>query len=86
VRLAKWKFVDLFKMRYNEVGSPHSFTIYDKYIVSRRRPTTNLRVRYSKASDSSPEAIRLRVDFSRRNMNPHVTAVLYSYRLRFLYA
>lgn len=86
VRLATWSYVDLFKMQYNEVGQPYTFTIYNNEIVSRRKPTTNLRVRYSKSTAKAPSGVRLRADLKRSNTNPNATPFLHDYRLRFLYA
>lgn len=85
VKLGTWKFVDLFKMQYNETGQPMTFTIYNGEVISRRQPTTNFRIRYSKVTQRAPEAIRVRADFGRSQQNPNVAPFLKQYRLRFLY-
>lgn len=85
-KLATWKYVDVFKMQYNEVNQPYTFTIYNNEVISRRQPTTNFRIKYSKATQLGPTAVRLRADLSRDQNDPSVTPVLKSYRLRFLYA
>lgn len=86
VKLATWNYVDIFKMQYNEVNQPYTFTIYNNEIISRRQPTTNFRIKYSKSTKLGPSAVRLRADFSRSQNDPSVTPVLKSFRLRFLYA
>jgi hypothetical protein len=85
VKLATWQYVDLFKMQYNEEGEPFTFTIYNKEIISRRPPTDNFRLRFTKLSGNAPTAIRLRADLNRASNNPHTTPYLNLYRLRFAY-
>jgi hypothetical protein len=85
VKLGTWQYVDLFHLKYNEVGQPQTFTIYNNEIISRREPTTNFRLRYSKSTDGSPNAIRVRADLSRSALNQHVAPSIDACRLRFLY-
>lgn len=85
VKLATWQYVDLFKMQYNEEGEPYSFTIYNKELISRRLPTDNFRLKYTKLSGNAPAAIRLRADLNRASTNPNTTPYLNLYRLRFAY-
>lgn len=85
VKLGTWQYVDFFKMQYNEVDDPYTFTIYDGEIVSRRKPTTNFRIKYSKATSQAPTGVRVRIDLKRNTNNQYVTPIVKSYRLRFLY-
>jgi len=85
VKLANWKYIDPFHMEFNETGQPKTFTIVNGEIVSRRKPTDNFRLRYAKATNSAPGAVRLKAEFGRSILNPNVTPTLDSYRLRFLY-
>ncbi len=85
VKLANWRYVDLFQLKFNESGQPKTFSIYDGYIVSRRKPSNNFRLKYSKSTGFSPQGIRFRCDMKRALQNPSVTPTLKSYRLRFAY-
>lgn len=84
-KLANWSYVDIFKLRYNEVGTPYTFSIFNNEIVSRRKPTNNLRLKYAKPTGFSPSGIRFRCNFIRSSNAQAVTPVLNSYRLRFSY-
>lgn len=86
VKLATWQYVDPFKMQYNEVNSPYTFTIVNGEIISRRKPTTNFRLRYSKPTDNAPSGVRLRADLTRKSNVSQISPLLKSYRLRFLYS
>lgn len=86
VRLDKWSYVDEFTMRYNEYGQPKTFTIKDRMIISRRKPTTNFLLQYSINTGYGPEAIRLMAELSRAGNNPNITPSLNSYQLRFSYS
>lgn len=85
VKLGTWTYVDFFKMQYNENGDPRTFTIYDGEIISRRKPTDNFRLKYSKARSTAPDAIRLRADLKRTTNNQFVSPYVDLYRLRFIY-
>lgn len=83
VRLDRWSYVDLFTMRYNETGNPKTFTIHNNEIISRRNPTDNFQLRYAVETGLSPQAVRLRADFTRSRNTPNVAPRLESYSLRF---
>lgn len=85
IKLANWSYVDIFKLKYNEVGSPYTFSISNNEIVSRRKPTNNLRISYSKPTGLSPAGIRFRCNFMRSSNHQTVTPTLNSYKLRFSY-
>lgn len=89
VKLATWTNVDLFTLLKNTTGDPETFTIYNdtrvSQLVSRRKPTTNFRVKYTKANQTSPTSVRLRVDLKRQDENQHVSPIIDKYRMRFLY-
>lgn len=85
VHLAKWNYVDLFTMKYNESGQPRTFTIEKNEIISRRPPTTNYQLRYTIETGEGPAAVLLRAELSRSRNNPNVTPALDQYRLRFSY-
>ena len=85
VKLATWSYIDLFKMSYNETGQPKTFTISDNEIISRRKPTTNFRLRYAKSTDRGPTSIRLRADLERSSDNDSVSSIIDSYSVRFSY-
>lgn len=86
VKLDTWDYVDIFHMKYNEHGEPKTFTILDGEIISRRKPTTNFRLKYARSSHVGPSSIRLKAEMSRSQSNPNVSPLLNSYRLRFRYA
>lgn len=86
VHLAKWNYVDLFAMKYNETGQPKTFTIHNNEIISRRMPTANYQLRYAVGTGEGPAAVLFRAELSRSRNNPSVTPVLDQYRLRFSYA
>lgn len=85
VKLATWDYIDIFHMRYNQTQSPYSFSILNDEIISRRQPTTNFRLKYSRATNTAPHAIRVRADLSRSVANSWVTPTIDAYRIRFLY-
>ena len=85
VKLATWSYIDIFKMRYNETGQPKTFAINDNEIISRRKPTTNFRLKYTKATGHGPDSIRFRADFERSSDNDSVSSNLDSYSVRFSY-
>lgn len=85
VKLETWNYVDFFKFKNNEVNDSKSFTIYNDEIISRRKPTDNFRLSYSKGTSAGPDAIRLRMDLSRSNFYTDATPLIDSYRLRFSY-
>lgn len=85
VRLDAWSYVDFFDFQYNSLPNAKTFTIKDGEIISRRRPTDNLRLQYATTTNSGPSSVRFRADFSRSIENPHVSPVLDQYRLRFAY-
>jgi len=86
VKLGTWRYVDLHQMQYNEVDQPNSFTIHRGEIISRRKPSDNLRLKYSRSTSRGPDAVRVRADLSRGFENPAVSPSLYQYRLRFIYS
>lgn len=85
VRLANWTYVDFFRTTYNETGQPKTFTISDGEIISRRRPTTNFRLHYTKPTGRGVDSIRLRADLERTGDNDSVTPVINDYSIRFSY-
>lgn len=85
VKLATWTYVDLFKMQYNEVGQPFTFTIVNGELVSRRKPTTNFRLRYASKTGNGPDGIRIRADLTRGVDNVNTAPSLRSYRVKFSY-
>lgn len=85
VNLDFWTYVDNYKFVNNQVDDAKSFTIYNKEIVSRRKPTDNYRVNFHQATNESPQAIRLRADFTRNENSTTITPILDSYRVRFSY-
>ena len=85
VKLSTWSYVNFFDMQYNQAGQPFTFTINNGEIISRRKPTTNYRIRYSKQGATALTALRMRADFSRGSNNMHVSPKLNSYRVRFSY-
>lgn len=85
VKLDTWSYVDLFKMQSNQVNNANSFTIYNNEIISRKAPTDNFRLSYSRSTNSGPGAIRLRIDLSRISSQQNATPLVNSYRLRFSY-
>lgn len=85
VYLSKWSYVDFFTMQFNQTGRPRTFTIHDNHIISRRKPTTNLKMDYALDTGKGPEAVRLRVDMSRSRNSPNISPKLDEYRLRFSY-
>ena len=85
MKLNTWDYVDFFQMKYNQVGQPPSFSIYNQEIISRRKPTTNFKVTYSRSNNDSPLAVRLRADLERPVNNPNISPVIDFYRLRFQY-
>jgi hypothetical protein len=85
VKLNTWNYVDPFDLQYNSIGSPTTFTILNKEIVSRRMPTDNFRIKYATPTNAAPTAIRVRADMERSIDNPHVTPLFKQYRLRFAY-
>lgn len=86
VKLDNWTYVDLYKFQNNQVNEPNSFTIYNNEIISRKRPTDNFRLTYKKQTSTSPENVRLRVDFARSSQYAKATPILDSYRVRFAYS
>lgn len=85
VKLDDWTYVDLFKFQNNQVNDPNAFTIYNKELISRRKPTDNFRISFKKKTNTSPEALRFRADFARSTQYANSTALLDSYRIRFAY-
>lgn len=85
VRLALWNYVDFFDMTHNEINQPFTFTIRDGEIISRRRPTTNLRLSYASPTNDGPDSLRFRVDLSRKSSISRVSPSVDFYRLRFSY-
>jgi len=85
VRLGEWVYVDPFKMEYNEIDEPMTFTIYNGEVISRRRPTTNFELRYAKPTGRGTSAIRFRADLQRSNDDDSVTPILDKYSIRFSY-
>lgn len=87
VYLARWNYVDIFDMRYNESSTspPKTFTVYDGEVVSRRRPSFNMFLQYGTATGNQPESVVLRADMSRNRNTPQVSPRINQYRLRFSY-
>jgi len=85
VRLAEWKYIDEFHMRHNDIGLDDMFTIIGDEIVSRKKPTTNMRIRYSKATESGPSSIRVKADMSRNLESDSLTPVINQYSVKFSY-
>ena len=85
VKLGTWEYVDIFDLKYNQSGQPRTFSIHDKEIVSRRKPTNNFRIKYAQNTGNSPASLRFRADLSRPDNDQHTSPKLNSYRLRFLY-
>lgn len=85
VRLAEWKYVDFFSMKYNETGQPKTFTLHNEELISRRRPTSNYEVRYATKTGTAPVAIRFRAELSRSRSTVATTPQLKSYRIRYSY-
>lgn len=85
VFLDEWNYVDMFTMKYNEIGQPKTFTINEGHIISRREPTSDFRIQYASNTGVGPQAVILRADLSRSRNNPTVSPGLREYRLRFSY-
>lgn len=85
VKLNTWNYVDFYKFSNNQVNDPNSFTIYNKEIVSRRKPTDNYRLSYLKPTSAAPDSIRLRADLTRSSYYERATPLIDSYRIRFSY-
>jgi hypothetical protein len=85
VKLGTWSYVDFFHMKYNESDQPYTFTINDGEIISRRKPTANFRLKYTKPNDRDITAVRVRVDMERSNYNDSTSPSLKGYSLRFSY-
>lgn len=86
VRLDTWAYIDFFDMIHNQPVATSTFTIYEGELISKKKPTDNLRLVYSKTTDNGPEAVRVRADFSRESTYSTVTPSLNQYRLRFSYS
>lgn len=86
VKLDNWTYVDLYKFQNNQVNEPNSFTIFNGEIISRKKPTDNLKLSYKKQTANAPASIRLRADLSRSPQYAKATPVLDSYRIRFAYS
>lgn len=86
VNLAVWDYVDFFKLQYNQINNANSFTIYNNEIISRKKPTDNFKLSYSKASAAPVQSVRFRADLTRTSDTDSVTPIVNSYRLRFAYA
>lgn len=96
VKLQDWNFTTLFDMEHNEVTVPNSaeypwlqpatFAVYNGEIISRRRPTDNLRIIFRQESGRAPSAIRLKAQMTREFTAERITPILNDYRVRFLYA
>jgi len=85
VRLGEWVYIDEFHMRHNDIGLAKAFTIIDGEIVSRKKPTTNMRVRYSKNTESGPSSIRVKAELSRDLESDALTPVINQYSVKFSY-
>ena len=88
VRLSQWRYVDFFDMKYNQTDHdpPETFTVYEGEIVSRRQPSKEVEVRYSKKSGYEPTGVVVRADLHRHRNTSSVTPTINSYRLRFSYS
>ncbi len=90
VKLANWAYVDIFQLLNNSDPKANLFSIYkesDKVqIISRKKPTNNFKLSYSKPSGSQTQKVRVRADLGRASNNSSVSPLLNSYRLRFRYA
>lgn len=86
VKLDTWSYVDFFDLQYNQTGTPSTFSFFDGEIVSRKKPTTNFRLGYNKATQTGPQAIRFRADLARSDGDPSTSPFLKTYRMRFAYA
>lgn len=84
VKLHDWRYVDPYKFQFNYTEQAKVFTIYNDEIVTHTMPSANLRVNYKQGTNSSPEAVRVRVDMS-RGFRSNVTPSLDGYRVKFLY-
>lgn len=85
VKLATWNHVDFFDLQYNSAGNPLTFSTFNGELISRREPTDNFRLSFSRDTGIGPGAVRFRADFARADNNPYVSPRLNSYRLRFNY-
>lgn len=85
VNLDFWTYVDNHKFVNNQVDDAKTFTIYNKELVSRRKPTDNYRISYHQMTNEGPAAIRFRADFTRNQNSTSITPILDAYRLRFSY-
>lgn len=86
VKLATWSYVSLFDLSYNTTGEPTTYTVHNGEIISRRQPTDNFRLSWSKATGRGPTGVRFRVDLSRDFNSPTVSPRVSSYRLRFAFS
>lgn len=90
VRLDNWSYVDLFQLLNNSNDSSNLYSLYsdaDKVqLVSRKKPSNNLKVDYSIVSNTKNQKVRIRADFNRSTNDTSVSPVLNSYRLRFRYS
>lgn len=85
VKISDWNYVDFFKFQNNLDDKQNNFTIYNDEIITRKKVTDNIRVSFSKATQTGPESVRTRIDLSRSSTYSKVTPVIDSYRLRFSY-
>jgi len=85
LRLAEWKYLDMFHMEHNDIGDTKTFTIYNNELVSRKIPTTNMRLRYIKSTESGPEAVRLKAELNRDQDSDMVTPIIKQYSVKFSY-
>lgn len=90
VRLANWSYLDIFQLLNNVNPGANVFSTFsdgDKIqIVSRKKPSNNLRLKYSTANSVRNQKIRVRADLNRPESDPSISPVLHSYRVRFRYS
>ena len=90
VRLANWSYLDIFQLLNNVNPEAKVFSTFndgDKIqIVSRKKPSNNLRLKYSTANSRTDQKVRVRADLGRPENDPSISPVLQSYRIRFRYS
>jgi len=90
VKLSNWNYVDLFQLLNNDSINSRNFSLYtdgeNTQLVSRKKPSDNLRIRYSTPNSATMQRVRVRADLKRSVNDPSVSPSLNSYKVRFRYA
>lgn len=86
MKLGTLEYIDFFDMQHNQTNDAKTFTIHNDEIISRRKPTGDLRVIYAKQTNKGPDAIRIRADLGRSDDSSSVSPSMNQYRVRFSYS